>query len=318
MDINVLKQMTYDEIRAQFLLYLQQQDLALNTIKTAYTDTFYLWRQGDSELFWTAVDSDDSEARRLLLTVLQANTRGNADKLVNGYLSHLRRFRSFLRPDKIVEKGTRNRTSQQATRAKVRKMPKIDIPDPSPREVEAYLKKWEKLGNYQLQEIALDKLFFELCPKNTDISDILIKVSTLNDFYSTNIFSVYAVAEHILSLNIDNRLKAGDVTLVNSIKRVTINGKEHNFYSFASKYCSHHKPSVYPIYDSYVDRVLRHFRNQDNFSAFMNEDLKDYVKYIEVLLDFQKVYGLEKYNFKDIDKYLWQVGKDYFPKNTIK
>ena len=35
--------------------------------------------------------------------------------------------------------------------------------------------------------------------------------------------------------------------------RYNINGKKKNLYSFASKYCSHHNPEAYPIYDSYVD-----------------------------------------------------------------
>ena len=74
---------------------------------------------------------------------------------------------------------------------------------------------------------------------------------------------LYPVAKHILSLGIDARLKAGDVTLVNDIKQITINGTQRNFYSFASKYCSHHNPLDYPIYDSYVDAVLQYFRNQD-------------------------------------------------------
>jgi len=68
-------------------------------------------------------------------------------------------------------------------------------------------------------EDALDKLFFTLCPENTEISDILLKVAVLNDFYSTNIFSVYPVAKHILSLDIDVRLKAGDVTVVADIQK---------------------------------------------------------------------------------------------------
>lgn len=67
-------------------------------------------------------------------------------------------------------------------------------------------------------EDALNKLFFELCPKNTDVIDILLKASTLNDFYSTNIFSIYPVAKHIYNLDIDARLKAGDVTLVRDIQ----------------------------------------------------------------------------------------------------
>lgn len=120
----------------------------------------------------------------------------------------------------------------------------------------------------------MDKLFFKLCPKNTDITDILLKVFTLNVFYSTNIFSVYPVAKHILSLGIDARLKAGDVTLVNDIKQITINGTERNFYSFASKYCNHHNPLDYPIYDSYVDVVLRYFRNRDRFTSFWTAILR--------------------------------------------
>ena len=89
------------------------------------------------------------------------------------------------------------------------------VPNPSILEVKKYLKSWSELENYKLQEDALDKLFFELIPKNEDISDILLKVATLNDFYSTNIFSVYPLAKHILSIDIDERLRQGDVALVN-------------------------------------------------------------------------------------------------------
>lgn len=106
------------------------------------------------------------------------------------------------------------------------------------------------------EEDALDHLFFRLCPDNEDMSAVLLKVSVLNDFYSTNIFKVYPVAKRILSLHIDDRLQHGDSTLVDDIKEVMISGKTRNHYSFATKYCSHHKPLDYPIYDSYVDEVL--------------------------------------------------------------
>lgn len=123
------------------------------------------------------------------------------------------------------------------------------LPEPTSQEVEYYLNKWKELENYHLQEDALDKLFFELCPKNENISDILLKVATLNDFYSTNIFSVFSVAKHIESLAIDERLSVGDASLVEDIQTVSINGVQRRFYSFATKYCSHHKPLDYPIYD---------------------------------------------------------------------
>lgn len=66
-----------------------------------------------------------------------------------------------------------------------------------------------------------------------------------------------------MSLSIDERLMAGDVTLVSDIQKVVINGVEKNFYSFATKYCSHHRPLDFPIYDSYLDKVLCFFRNRD-------------------------------------------------------
>ena len=116
------------------------------------------------------------------------------------------------------------------------------IPNPTKNEVEKYLKKWDSLENYVLQEKSLDKLFLITYPNNTDISDILIKASSLNDFYSTNIFSIVTMGKHIYNLNIDRRLKESDETLVNDIASVIIKGKRKNFYSFATKYCSHHNP----------------------------------------------------------------------------
>ena len=188
------------------------------------------------------------------------------------------------------------------------------IETPCREQVLFYLATWDEQENYVLQEHALDKLFFETYPFNTDINDILIKASSLNDFYSTNIFSIFTVAKHILALNIDKRILDGDASLVDDIAEITIGGKQKRFYSFASKYCSHHKPTLFPIYDSFVDRVLRYFRKRDGFFCFVDEDLKNYPKFIEVLDAFQDYYGLNEFNRKDLDRYLWQLGKRYFPR----
>lgn len=189
----------------------------------------------------------------------------------------------------------------------------MDIPKPCKSEVKKYLKLWDSLENYVLQEDSLNKLFFRTYPLNNDIDDILIKVSSLNDFYSTNILSVFPVAKHILKLNIDSRLKDGDESLVDDIANLKINGKDKHFYSFATKYCSHHYPTVYPIYDSYVEKILVYFQKKDGFSDFKKEDLKNYKTFKNVLMDFKKFYNIDEYNLKDIDRYLWQLGKEYFP-----
>lgn len=317
MDIDKMKALSYEELRVVYRSFLHSQNISKLTINTAYVDTFYLWRKGSKDLFWNSVTSTDFEnaAKNALIKALSENSTGNVKSLVNSYLSHLRRFRLFLASDGTAEPSTlKQEKTANRTYTRKKKMD-VDVPDPSIDQVELYLEKWDGLENYHLQEDALNKLFFELCPKNTDVIDILLKASTLNDFYSTNIFSIYPVAKHICTLDIDVRLKAGDVTLVRDIQYITIGDTEKNFYSFASKYCSHHNPLDYPIYNSYVDEVLRYFRNRDSFSDFQDGDLKDYVKFKSILIDFRAFYGLDKYNLKQIDQYVWQLGKDYFPKN---
>ena len=108
-----------------------------------------------------------------------------------------------------------------------------------------------------------------------------------NDFYSTNIFAVHHIAKRILSIkDLDKRLKAGDIKLVCELGNIKIGDNKRYFYSFSTKYCSHHNPNVFPIYDNYVERVLLYFNKVDKFSSFKRKDLKNYRKFKEILLDF--------------------------------
>lgn len=188
-------------------------------------------------------------------------------------------------------------------------------PKPCFSEVNKYLNKWKNLEGYTSQEEALNKLFLELLPGNSEIADILLKASCLNDFYSTRIFAIYPVAKRILSIkDLDKRLKAGDIKLVRELGNVKIGDDKRYFNSFATKYCSHHNPIAFPIYDSYVERVLLYFNKVDKFSSFKKKDLKNYRKFKGILLDFQRYYKLERFNLKKIDRYLWLLGKEFFPK----
>lgn len=188
----------------------------------------------------------------------------------------------------------------------------LDSHKPCIDEINEYIQKWDGLTDYVNQERALDKLFLNLCKENKTIEDILIKCSALNDFYSTNIFKIHNVAQHYIRLNIDERLKVGDLTLVGDLADVVVNGKHFNFYSFASKYCSHHRPDIYPIYDSYVHKLLKYFRDRDHFCKFKDCNLKNYQCYTEVIFALKSFYGLEVFSIKEIDKYLWQLGKEAF------
>jgi len=314
-----MKALSFEELRALYRKFLNSLDYKQTTIDTSYSDSFYLWKKESKDLFWNVVTSTDFEsvAKEALFKALTENSTGNVNSLVSSYMSHLRRFRLFLSSDGTANPNQSNKQTD-VKRAKTKRKIKVDVPSPSNEQVDYYLEKWIELESYRLQEDALNKLFFELCPKNKDITDILLKASTLNNFYSTNIFSIYPVAKHIHGLDIDSRIESGDVNLVADIQRIMIGEKMKNFYSFATKYCSHHNPLDYPIYDSYVDEVLRYFRNRDGFSDFKDGDLKNYVDFKGILIEFQSFYDLGEYNLKQIDQYVWQLGKDYFPRNYNK
>jgi len=84
------------------------------------------------------------------------------------------------------------------------------------------------LENYHLQEDALNKLFLSYPPKNTDVTDILLKASTLNQLLKyEHLFNLSVQA--YLHLDIVLGLKREMLTLVGDIQHVTIGDTEKNF-----------------------------------------------------------------------------------------
>lgn len=176
-----------------------------------------------------------------------------------------------------------------------------------------YNQKFENDERYYLADQAIIKLFSKFS-ENTDIKDILLKISVINDLYSTNIFATFEMAKHILSLKVDVAIKKGDPEVVNKIAQITISNKKKNFYSFATKYCNWHNQMKYPIYDNFVDKILRKYRDETKFYDFNNDDLRDYAKFLEILHKFRTHFKLDDFNFKKIDKFLWMYGKEVFKK----
>ena len=179
------------------------------------------------------------------------------------------------------------------------------------KEIEIYLKKWDNLQKYPIQEEAIRELYDSMYYERFDEKALLVKCTVLNTFYSTMIFDIASVVTHFLNVkNLKGRLKNGDITLIGELQTIT----DRNYYSFATKFCSHHNPNMFPIYDNFVGKMLCHFRNQDKFFSFKNKDLKDYSKFKDVYDNFRHHYDLDKYSYKEIDRYLWQVGKEIFRK----
>lgn len=98
MNIEYAKSLSYEAIRKLYKTHLQSLELGRNTVSTITGDTFYLWNNVGKDLFWDTVISDDFEsvAKAALTSALIKNSSGNIDKLVNGYVANLRRFRTFI------------------------------------------------------------------------------------------------------------------------------------------------------------------------------------------------------------------------------
>ena len=180
-----------------------------------------------------------------------------------------------------------------------------------------YLREWDEKENYRVQEASLNLLFHQLCPGNSELEHVLLKVSALNDFYSTNIFDTYTVARHILQQKFDERLCEPDYSLVGDIASISFREKSKRFYSFATKYCSHHDSSRFPIFDRFVERLLWHYKCADDFHQFERIELRDYPRYVEIVDSFRQHYKLSEFSYRQVDLFLWQAGKDWFPRKYV-
>lgn len=191
------------------------------------------------------------------------------------------------------------------------------IETPSAKQVKDCLKQREEMAKrdpyfvYVPQKEFLDNWFREVFPKNNNLKEILTKAYILDSLYLTRTATKYLdkFAENLIQMkNFDQRLKDGDRKLVNEIAYVEINKQDHKtIYSFATKYSSFHYPENYPIYDSNVERTLMHFKN--DFLKFKGDDLRNYPKFYKVLSKFKEFYGLEEFNWIEIDQYLFLKGR---------
>ena len=186
------------------------------------------------------------------------------------------------------------------------------LKEPTKELVEEYRRQFEDKNRADEEAI---KELLKIFPDNTDYKAVLLKSIVINTLYSTQIRAIKNVARNIFELDIDAQVSQGDPQVVDQIAKLTISGKERRNYSFATKYCSFHNPSSYPIYDSIVDKVLKSYQRQDRFSSLPLGDLKDYRRFKEVLEEFVNFYkDLGRPRWRDLDYFLHDYGREKFAK----
>jgi hypothetical protein len=180
------------------------------------------------------------------------------------------------------------------------------LPTPTIETVEAECSAFDADPSTAFGEDALAELLAKF-PENTKPSHVLLKVIVLDQRYSTRLRYVELdqLACHIASKDIDSLMAQGATRAVDLIWDCA---DIRHYYSFATKFCSWHNPTAYPIYDSYVNECLWTYKNQDSFHDFHRDDMYDYEKFVPIVSTFRNYYGLNCFDFRSLDKFLWRTG----------
>lgn len=184
-------------------------------------------------------------------------------------------------------------------------------------------KAFYKVEKYKVSDEIMQSAI-EFYPGNKKLKHVYAKVVLLNDIYHTVVYDTYKLSCHIHDKNIDMKLLAGDLGVIDDIRLGhgildSRTNKERNLYSFASKYAGWHYPSSYPLFDSFVQSILSALNKEVNFhSAFKPEDLVDYVLFKSVIDALIKHLKLDRYRYQKMDKGLWIYGRFVDEKSTLR
>ena len=193
----------------------------------------------------------------------------------------------------------------------------LELKTPTRELVQEYVEKFNSSERYRVESQAMTS-FCRAFPKNEKLEDILLNVSMVNALYGAKVYSPFEMSKHIQRLQIDTLLQSKDLSVVGKIaaghgivhKKT---GKEICYYSFATKYCSRYDHETYPVYDKFVHKLLVAYQKKDEFSSFVEGDLKSYEIFVKVASDFRQKYSLTRCSLREIDNFLWLYGKEVFP-----
>ena len=146
---------------------------------------------------------------------------------------------------------------------------------------------------------------FSKTPGNSREEDVKTKVSALNDSDVRTHSLEAEMINHILRLNIDDRLKKNDTTVVEAIAHISAQGKDHHLLHFASVYCNFHQPDHFPIYSEQYHDFYRKYIAEYKL-PLDPEKLNTYEVFSKALNDLVQRLGLKgKMNYLHLRKFAW-------------
>ena len=179
------------------------------------------------------------------------------------------------------------------------------------------------LPMWDLTDKALRKL--NECYEGFDLDACMIKVAAVNALYSTNVYAITRMAEHIHATL--QREEFGAITEKNSVELVEsiadlklsatrivqeldpddITGpkqhKKRQFRSFASKFCAFFvNPDLFPIYDEAAREAIKHHLPAEDVDQLLTYSA--FMKNVHAVSDWSEL----QVGYKEIDRYLWLRG----------
>ena len=135
---------------------------------------------------------------------------------------------------------------------------------------------------------------------NQSIDTVISKVAAIGNPSLWQNGGQTAMAAHIHSLNIDDRLMKGDLSVVTDICKFEMINNPCELYHFASKYCCYHFPNLFPIYCSSSHRLV------NAFNSGQCKDIKDHYEwYVEKMKSIKEEFSLTPLNYLELNKFLW-------------
>jgi hypothetical protein len=187
----------------------------------------------------------------------------------------------------------------------------------NPENVGAMLQQHDTEGGNQINK-SLSKLFQNLNDEENRY-EVMIKVAALNQIYSTAIQYITPVVEKIKKKIGPEHLKMSIqeyVDLVDKIATISwespTTGKSHTRtnLSFSSKYVHFLSKRKIPIYDSYIWILLVGYARQTRTGNISFAAPASYKEFFTVFNSFRSDQNLDAMNYYDLDKCLWQYGKN--------
>lgn len=182
--------------------------------------------------------------------------------------------------------------------------------------IDLILKEHEVRGGNAIND-SLGKLFTSLDDEENK-NEVEIKVAALNKIYSTAILYIAPVVDKIHSticndhekFTLDDYVKTVDeISNISWVSPTTQKTHQRVNLSFSSKYIHFLSNRQIPIYDSYIWIVMVGYIRSKNYKVSFSAP-KTYQEFYDVFINFKGLFDLEDYSNYDLDKYLWQYGKN--------